>query len=72
MTSTSSKLWVVLDDAGRILHSSFNPDNLDVMKKYVRLAQEAGDGWRLVEYHYGVDLACGTERSVTQLVTASS
>lgn len=50
--SVKSKLWVVVDHAGHVIHHASDPEHIPFMTRYVEEANRAGDEWSLLEYDF--------------------
>jgi hypothetical protein len=56
--NSKDHLFVVLNESGFTVQSSYDADVLPLMKKYVRLARAAGDDWKLYEYKLSRVINC--------------
>lgn len=50
MASHPKNLWVIINHDGRVMHQTFNPAHLSMMRRYVKRSREAGDDWELLQY----------------------
>ena len=53
-----TQLLVIVDHNGSIVHQSQGDMHLDMMKKYVHKAQDAGDDWSLLQYKLDHVIPC--------------
>lgn len=60
-----SSFFVVINEQGQIVHSSTDPDNAPLMKRYVQMAKSAGDSWELLEYVFSHVVPCSNEDNET-------
>ena len=51
-------VWVIINHDELIVHQTTNPETVELMKRYVLKAREAGDDWKLVEYRFEKIIQC--------------
>lgn len=60
-------IWVIINHEYRIIHQTTNPDHIELMRRYVRKAREAGDDWKLVQYNISQVIQCVESTKVTDV-----
>lgn len=52
MASHPTRLWLIVNHDGLIIHQTSDPSHVDLMERYVRKSREVGDDWALVQYAF--------------------
>lgn len=58
MPKHPTKLWLIVDFEGHIVHQSTDLSHVDLMRRYVRKSREAGDDWTLLKYSFDEVVSC--------------
>lgn len=65
--SIASKIWVIVDHDGRVIHHTTDESQLSFMMPYVDKAAEAGDCWKLLEFDFSREIQCSNSHKVKVL-----